>query len=144
MCRAQLRVPDDVAVVGVDNDELMCDVSSPPLSSVALSLEQAGYEAASALDVLMSGGRSTARIVLVEPTSVVARRSSEVILQEDPLVGVALRFIRDHARRGIGVPDVLDHLKVSRRTLERRFVAAMGYSVASKLRVAVWSARNGC
>jgi LacI family transcriptional regulator len=71
--------------------------------------------------------------VWVEPTSVIARRSSEVILNDDALVCAALRFIRDHARRGISVPDVLEQLKVSRRTLERRFMAALGYSIAAEI-----------
>jgi LacI family transcriptional regulator len=130
---AQLRVPDDVAVVGVDNDELICDVSDPPLSSVGLNLDQAGYGAAAALDALMSKKGKAGSIVLVGPTSVTARRSSEVILQDDAVVGAALRFIRDHARQPIGVPDVIEELKVSRRTLERRFRSAVGYSVASEI-----------
>jgi LacI family transcriptional regulator len=130
---AELRVPDDVAVVGVDDDELICEVSDPPLSSVGLNLDQAGYEAAAALDALMSRRRRAGSIILVEPTSVTVRRSSEVILQDDALVAAALRFIRDHARQPIGVPDVFEELKVSRRTLERRFMAAVGCSVASEI-----------
>ncbi len=130
---AEFRVPDDVAVVGVDNDELMCEVAHPPLSSVALNLEQSGHEAARTLDIVMGGKRRTRSIITVVPTSVVARRSTEVILQEDSLVGAAQRFIRDHARDGIGVPAVIEQLKVSRRTLERRFLEAVGHSLAAEI-----------
>jgi LacI family transcriptional regulator len=130
---AGLRVPDDVAVVGVDNDELLCELSDPPLSSVALNLEPAGYEAARLLDALMSGQSVPEHIVLVEPTFVVTRRSSEVIAQDDPSVVAALRFIKDHAGQAIGVPDVVNELQVSRRTLERRFARALGRSILSEI-----------
>lgn len=130
---AGLCVPDDVAVVGVDNDELMCELSDPPLSSVALNLEEAGYEAARTLDALMAGQSPPEDIVLVKPTFVVTRRSSEVIGHEDRLVVTALRFIKDHAGQAIGVPDVVGASGVSRRTLERRFARAVGRSILSEV-----------
>ena len=126
--RAGLRAPEDVAVVGVDNDEMMCEVSSPWLSSVALDLEKAGYMAAKLLDDLMSGKPCDGRLVKVEPTHVVARESTDVIVQQDPLVANALRFIRNHAGRPIGVPEVAGGVGVCRRTLERRFSRAIGRS----------------
>ena len=130
---AGLHVPDDVAVVGVDNDELLCELSEPPLSSVALNLEPAGYEAAMLLEAMMSGQPKSHGTVLVRPIRVVARRSSEVISQDDPLVVAALRFIRDHAGQAIGVSDVVNELQVSRRTLERRFARALGRSILSEI-----------
>lgn len=130
---ARLQVPDEVAVVGVDNDEMMCEVSSPQLSSVALDLENAGYEAARLLDGLMSGRLSGRHLVRVEPTRVVTRRSTDVIAQQDLVVSKALRFIRDHAGKPIGVPEVLDAVGASRRTLERRFGDAVGRSVHSEI-----------
>jgi LacI family transcriptional regulator len=130
---AGLRVPDDVAVVGVDNDELMCELSSPPLSSVALDVEKAGYEAARLLDNLMSDHLAWGHVVEVEPLYVVTRQSSEVIAQDDPCVATALRFIKDHAGQAIGVPDVVGQVGVSRRTLERRFLRALGRSVNSHI-----------
>jgi LacI family transcriptional regulator len=130
---AGLRVPDDVAVVGVDNDELMCELSDPPLSSVALNLEESGYEAARTLDALMSGQSPPENVVLVKPTFVVTRRSSEVIGHDDRLVVTALRFIRDHAGQAIGVPDVVGASRVSRRTLERRFARGVGRSILSEV-----------
>ena len=130
---AGLRVPDDVVLVGVDNDELLCELSEPPLSSVALNVEQAGYEAAVVLDAMMSGQSKHQETVLVTPVKVVARRSSEVIAQDDPLVVAALRFIRDHAGQSIGVPEVVGELGVCRRTMERRFTRATGRSILAEI-----------
>lgn len=133
-CRlAGLRVPDDLAVLGVDNDEMMCELSTPPLSSVALDLEKAGYEAAHLLAGLMNGQSPPGHVVWVEPTYVITRLSSDVIAQEDTLVAEALRFIRDHAREPIGVSEVTREVRVSRRTLERRFALALGRSVLSEI-----------
>ncbi|MGH9430370.1 MAG: substrate-binding domain-containing protein [Terriglobia bacterium] len=130
---AGLRVPDDVAVIGVDNDELMCELSSPPLSSVALNLENAGYKAAHLLDGLMSKRLKGKYVVQVEPTFVITRRSTDVIAQDDPMVARALQFIRDYARKPIGVVDIVDAVGTSRRTLERRFMQSIGRSILSEL-----------
>jgi len=130
---AGLQVPDEVAVVGVDNDEMLCDLSSPSLSSVALDLERAGYEAARLLDELMSSRSAGGQVVRVVPTQVVTRKSSDVIAQEDPVIARALRFIREHASRAVSVEDVTEELRVSRRTLERRFLRAIGRTVLSEI-----------
>lgn len=130
---ARLRVPDDVAVVGVDNDVMMCELSNPPLSSIALDLDKAGYEAARVLDGLMSGHLTGGHVVNVEPVYVAIRQSSDVIAQDDPTVADALRFIKTYAGQAIGVPDVVDQVGVSRRTLERRFFRALGRSINSEI-----------
>jgi LacI family transcriptional regulator len=130
---AGLRVPDDVAVVGVDNDELMCELSSPPLSSIALDVEKAGYEAARLLDSLMSGHFAEERVVQVEPVYVVTRQSSEIMAPGDPSVATALQFIRNHAGQPISVSHVIEQAGVSRRTLERRFSRALGRSISSEI-----------
>jgi LacI family transcriptional regulator len=133
-CRAaELRVPADVAVLGVDNDELLCELSDPPLSSVALNLERGGYEAAALLDRLMSGQARAPQRILVEPTWVVTRRSSDVLALEDRSVATALHFIHDNAGRPIGVLDVVRHSGCSRRTLEMRFRAALGRSLHDEI-----------
>jgi len=130
---AELPVPDDVAVVGVDNDELICELSDPPLSSVALDVERAGYESAQLLDGLMSGRIKKGYVVHVEPTHVVTRRSSDVIAQDDPLMVSALRFIRDHFAQSITVSDVAREVGASRRTLERHFSIAIRRSILSEI-----------
>ena len=130
---ATVHVPRDVGVVGVDNDELLCELSDPPLSSVALDLDRAGYEAAQLLDGLMSGQVKGRHVVMVNPLWVVTRRSSDAILQGDVLVADALRFIMDHTRQAIGVPDVVAEVGVSRRSLERRFFRAIGNSILGEI-----------
>jgi len=130
---AAVRVPRDVGVVGVDNDELLCELCDPPLSSVALDLERAGYEAAQILDGLMSGQIRGRYLVRVNPLCVVTRRSSDAILQEDELVADALHFIKDHAREAVQVPDLVAEVGVSRRSLERRFLRATGRSILGEI-----------
>ncbi|MGC9995129.1 MAG: DNA-binding transcriptional regulator [Terriglobia bacterium] len=130
---AGLRVPDDVAVVGVDNDELMCELSTPSLSSIALDVEKAGYEAARLLDSLMSGHLGVEQVVQVEPVYVVTRQSSEVMTLDDPSVAAALRFIKDHAAQPIAVSHVIERVGVSRRTLERRFARVLSRSISSAI-----------
>jgi LacI family transcriptional regulator len=117
----------------VDNDDMMCELSNPPLSSVALDIEKAGYAAARILDDLMRGRRTRNRIVYVEPTHVTARRSTDFIAQDDPVLATALRMMRDHSRLGIGVPEVVERVGVPRRTLERRFARAVGRSILSEI-----------
>ena len=130
---ARLSVPDEVAVIGVDNDELLCELSDPPLSSVTLNLDLAGYEAAALLDGLMSGRIQGYHQVLVKPRWVAARCSTDVVAQDDRLVAAALRFIHDNAQRAIQVREVVDHTGVSRRSLERRFTAAIGRTILQEL-----------
>jgi LacI family transcriptional regulator len=130
---AALCVPRDIGVVGVDNDELLCELSDPPLSSVVLDLDRAGYEAAQLLDGLMAGQIKGSHVVMVNPLRVVTRRSSDAILQDDMAVADALRFIMDHAGQAIGVPDVVAEVGVSRRCLERRFSRATGGSMLGEI-----------
>ncbi|MGH9405151.1 MAG: substrate-binding domain-containing protein [Terriglobia bacterium] len=134
VCTAErIQAPDQVAVVGVDNDEMMCELSTPPLSSVSLDLDEAGYEAARLLDALMRRQTVSERVVRVEPTHVVHRRSSDVIIQEDEAVGRALRYIRERARQPVSVSEVAAALGISRRSLERRFLAALGRTVLDEI-----------
>ena len=98
--QAGLRVPDDVAVVGVDEDRLLCELANPPMSSVVFNLERAGYQAAELLDGLMAGRIQAAAPDLVEAMWVIPRRSTNVVAIEDRHVAAAARFIRDHCRRG--------------------------------------------
>ena len=130
---AGIQVPDEVAVIGVDNDEMLCELSNPPLSSVALDVERGGYEAARMLDALMNGQKVRTDIVWVQSTHIVHRRSSDVIAQEDQLVAQALRFIRDNSRTALSVLDVASALGVCRRTLERRMSGAVGRTILDEV-----------
>jgi LacI family transcriptional regulator len=111
----------------------LCELSTPPLSSVSLNLENAGYEAARLLDDLMKRRVRSRRVVPVEPVFVETRRSTDVIAQDDPVVVKALRFIRDHAAKPVSVSDVVEGAGTSRRTLERRFLQAVGCSILSEI-----------
>jgi len=124
--RADLAVPEEVAVIGVDNDEILCELADPPLSSVAHDLDRIGYEAAWLLDRLMSGEPAPAAPILLEPLRVVARQSTDTVAVSDPVLARALRFIREHACDGIGVSDLGRETHLSRRTLERRFFKELG------------------
>jgi LacI family transcriptional regulator len=116
-----LRIPEDVALVGVGNDEVVCDLSRPPLSSVAVPAERVGYEAAVLLDRLLGGEKPPIRPLLLPPHCVVTRQSSDMLALGDPDVAAALRVIHARGHHPLSVDDVLREVPVSRRSLERRF-----------------------
>lgn len=125
-CRElEIAVPDDVAVVGVDNDELLCDFAAPSLTSVEPAAVQTGYEAARLLHLLMRG-EAVPPAVLVPPLGIVTRGSTDVLAISDPDVKSAVRFIREHALQDIHVEDVMRQAVVSRRILENRFKKLLG------------------
>jgi LacI family transcriptional regulator len=126
-CRlAGVAVPDAVSVIGVDNDELLCNLSDPPLSSVMPNALHTGYQAAALLDRMMSGEKIPAEIFPVEPIDLITRMSTDVVAVEDNLVSDAVRFIRNHAYEDINVSDILRYIPVSRRALESRFRKLLG------------------
>ncbi|MEM7558797.1 MAG: DNA-binding transcriptional regulator [Planctomycetota bacterium] len=116
-----LSVPDDIGVIGVDDDDTICPLSNPPLSSVRPNAEQVGYRAAEVLDAMMHGSPATQSVDYISPEEVVQRLSTQVIAVEDREVARVCRFIREHACDGIDVHDVADFTSLSRRQLERRF-----------------------
>jgi len=128
-----LKVPDEVAVVGVDNDTLICDLCSPPLSSVAESLQRIGYAAAETLDRMIKGVEEDRPTLCIRPTHVVARQSTDVLAVDDPDVVTALRFIRQRVRLNIGVQQVVEVTSLSRRTLEQRFRNTLGHSIHDEI-----------
>lgn len=125
-CRAMgVIVPDEVAVIGVDNDEVLCTLSEPPLSSVVPDTERIGYETAALLARMMSGEPASCSQIFIKPKCVIARHSTEVLAVEDRQISAVMRFIREHACEGIDVSDVLRAVPMSRSTLDRRFLALM-------------------
>lgn len=121
-----LQVPDQVAVLGVDNNEMLCNLSDPPLSSVDLNCERMGYEAAALLARLMAGRRPPTRTIHIEPRGIVTRRSTDVLAIEDPEVAEVVRLIRLRACDGLTVRDVLESCTLSSSSLERRFLHLLG------------------
>lgn len=131
---AGLSVPDEVAVIGADNDDLVCDLSDPPMSSVAINFERAGFESAAVLDRLMRGKSTPKLKILVPATHVVPRRSTDIVAVDDRQVATALRYIREHARQVISVPEVARAAGLSRRVLEKRFQRQLRRSVLQEMR----------
>ena len=134
--RLEIVVPEQVAVLGVDNDETLCELCSPPLSSVEPNPEVIGYQAAEMLDRMMSGKthRDHSDRIPIEPVGVVTRRSTDSLAIEDHVVAAALRYIREQAVFGCHVEDVLNHVRVSRSVLERRFRRHLKHSPMAEIR----------
>lgn len=129
VCReVDIKVPDEAAVLGVDNDELLCDLSDPPLSSIIPDTRRTGYEAARLLDLMMTGQKVAPGAYLIPPLGIATRGSTDVLATDDADISTAVRFIRAHATEGINVEDVLRIVPLSRRILEARFRKLLGRS----------------
>lgn len=124
--RANVAVPDEAAVIGVDNDDLLCELSHPPLSSVVPNTHRTGYEAARLLDEMMSGNKVKGETHLIPPLGIATRQSTDVLAIDDRNVARAVHFIRLHACDGIKVKDVLKAVPHSRTLLESRFKKLIG------------------
>ncbi|HEY1718187.1 MAG TPA: DNA-binding transcriptional regulator [Verrucomicrobiae bacterium] len=131
---ANLAVPDAVGVLGADNDEVVCGLSDPPMSSVAINFERAGYEAALVLFRLLRGRRYAPLKITVLATHVVARHSTDIMAVSDSHVTRALQFIRDHARENMMVLDISRAAALSRRALEIKFRREVGCSIHEYVR----------
>lgn len=129
-----LRVPDEVAIVGVDDDDLLCELARPSLSSVALPGERIGYEAAMLLDKWLHGRRPAKRAIVLPPPGVVVRQSSDLHAVPDSHVAAAVQFIHAHAHEPVHVRDVLRAVPVARRRLERRFRKWLQRSISEEIR----------
>lgn len=133
-CRfADVRVPEEVAVIGVDDDELFCELADPPLSSVALNAEHGGYRAAHLLDQLIRGRLKPPQKLIVEPTHVVGRRSTEIKAIGDREVGGAMDYIHRNRARNFTVSDVAAEVGISRRNLEVKFRRATGRTILAEI-----------
>lgn len=143
-CRwARLAVPQQVAVLGIGDDELMCEVSWPTLSSVRLPTPRLGFEAARLLAAAMAGRRIAVPHLKIQPVGIVARGSTDTVAVDDTLVKSAVRRVREQAGQLIGSEQIAQALGVSRRTLDRRFERALGRTVREELvRVRMQSART--
>jgi len=131
--RVGVTVPDEVAVIGVDNDQAICDLTIPPLSSIDPNAEAIGYEAAALLDRMMSGQAAPTEPIKLAPRGVVTRRSTDVVASEDQEVGRAISYIREHACRGLQVVDVLGHMAMSRASLQQRMKQVVGRTIHQEI-----------
>jgi LacI family transcriptional regulator len=131
---AGLAVPEAVGIVGVDNDEVVCGLADPAMSSVAVNFERAGYQAAEALDRLMRKSNKVPSKIQALASYVVARRSTDVMAVEDASLEKALACIRNRAGSPLTVNEVARAAGISRRALERRFRHQLGNSVLQAIR----------
>lgn len=131
---AGLAVPFDVAVLGVDNDQLVCELSNPPLSSISLGTEKAGFEAASILDSLISGKKVTVSEINAQPLEVITRLSTDTLAIQDEQVIKALDFINQNSKIIIQTVDVLRAADCSRRGLDEKFRRLLGHTVFAEIR----------
>lgn len=130
---AGLLTPDEVAVISVENDEHLCNLAIPPMTSIDMNAERIGYEAAALLERLMAGRRAPGRIRPVMPRGIITRRSTDVLAVEDLEVASALRFIRENACRRISTSDVLEHAGASRASLARRMKQFTGRTIHGEI-----------
>ena len=128
-----VRVPDDVAVIGVDNDEVMCELTKPPLTSIEQGSRRIGYEAALLLERLIAGKKVPRKRTLLEPEGIVVRQSTDILAIEEDTIAQAVAFIREHACDPIQVSDVLGRVDVSRSTLDKQFRATLGRTVHAEM-----------
>jgi LacI family transcriptional regulator len=124
-----IRVPQDVAVLGVDNDEIVCTLSHPPLSSIEQDVEAGGYAAAQLMERMIANPNGRFDDVVVKATRVVARRSTDIYATEDNYISAALRYIHDNVGGRLGVEEVVRQVPLARRLLETRFREITGQSV---------------
>jgi LacI family transcriptional regulator len=138
LCNACLyggvRIPDDVAILGAGNTSLLCDLLEPTLSSLEYGFERVGRRAAELLDGLMAGKKPPKEPLLLPPSGVVSRRSSDVFAVEDPTVAAALRAIWARSAKPLKVAAILQEVPTSRRTLERRFREVLGRTIHDEIR----------
>ncbi len=129
-----LRVPEEVSVLGVNNDRFACEMLHPQMSSVELGAERIGWQAAKMLDTLMHGGPVPREPIQIQPERIAERHSTDLTAVGDKAVGDALRFIREQAHRPIQVGDVAAAAHVARRTLEHKFRSQLSVSVHESIR----------
>ena len=131
--RAELRVPDEICVLGVGDDQYLCGLSLPHLSSIEINTERIGYEAAKLLQSMMQGDRSFDSPVTFAPAEVVVRESTDIFACENPQIAEAIRFVRKNACTGLTVDQIQEHVGISRATLFRGFKRVVGRSIKQEI-----------
>jgi LacI family transcriptional regulator len=130
---AGFHVPEQIAVLGIDDDELACELTDPPLSSIALHSEKAGYEVAKLLDSLMAGEKMKGQIIYLDPSRVIVRQSTDIMAIEDNDILQAIRYIHEHYKEPITVEDVARETHLSRSYLYKKFMKIMEHSVSDEI-----------
>jgi LacI family transcriptional regulator len=116
-------------VLGVDNDDMICDLSDPPLSSIELDSEKSGYEAARLMEQMIESKTCSGPDIIVKETQVVTRHSTDIFASKDKYIVSALKYIHGNLDKNLKVDQVLKEVPLSRRSLEKRFMMTTGYPV---------------
>jgi LacI family transcriptional regulator len=132
---SSILVPEEIAILGVDNDELLCDLASPSLSSIAFDTESIGYETAQILDKMMNGKKVSNVNIVARPIRVIDRRSTDICAIQDPQLVSALAYIREHKFKLLRVSDVVGSTNISRRNLELKFKKWLNRSILDELKM---------
>ncbi len=128
-CRlASIDVPGQIAILGVDNDETICRMANPPLSSIALNSRQSGYETAKIMDQMIRK-QQKGRNINVAPTHIITRQSSDITAIEDEIIKKTVNFIILNNTKKLTVIEILKHIPLSRRMLEKRFKSVLGITI---------------
>ena len=128
-----IKVPEEAAVIGVDNDPMICEISDPPLTSIALNVESAGYQAAKLMDSMIEKKKTSLKQIKVSPTYIIQRQSTDILAVNDANVLQAIQFIRKNAKNKIHIEDVVQASGINRRTLERRFKQIINRSISNEI-----------
>lgn len=128
-----IQIPEEIAILGVDNDELTCKLARPALSSVILPAKQVGFEAARVLDELMERRRPQNVKIELPPCGIATRASTDVLATDDAEIAAAVRYVRQNPHVPLRVADVLHVVPVGRRTLERRVRQFLGHSLGQEI-----------
>lgn len=130
MCQVLgINIPEEIAVLGVDNDEIICNLSEPPLSSVSLNIVKGGYEAARLIDRLIHNEETSYEDVIIQPVTIVNRLSTDIYATDNPAILAALKYIHQNLANKINVEDIVKQVPLSRRLLEIRFRQVTGQSI---------------
>jgi len=132
--RHAIAVPQEVAVLGVDNDDIFCNLTYPSLSSIELNTERGGYDAAALLDKIIKGLKTDTRTIVIEPIGIKERQSTDIIAVDDRIVSNVLSFIKNNADKPLQVEDILSEFNISRRGLYTKFSHNIGTSVYEQIR----------
>ncbi|WP_394369709.1 helix-turn-helix domain-containing protein [Alistipes timonensis] len=124
-----MRIPDDIAVLGVDNDETICRLSAPNLSSLNQNIEQGGYDVARLINRIIRDPEAEREDVMVWPTHIVTRQSTDIYANNNPHIAEVLKYIHENISQKISVDDLVSLVPLSRRLLETRFKRSMGTSI---------------
>jgi LacI family transcriptional regulator len=132
--RNSISIPDEVAILGVDNDDILCDLTYPSLSSISLNTEKGGFDAAALLDKLMKGIVLNTQVIVIEPIAVLERQSTDIIAVDDKIVADIINYIKRNSKQPVQVTDLINEFHISRKSLYKKFKDNLGTSVYDQIR----------